>query len=37
MTKGKVVFITGASAGFGHDTAKELLNRGYTVYATAPG
>jgi len=35
MTKGKVVFITGASAGFGHDTAKELLNRGYTVYATA--
>lgn len=35
MSKEKVVFITGASAGFGHDTAKELLHRGYKVYATA--
>lgn len=35
MTEEKVVFITGASAGFGHDTAKELLKKGYTVYASA--
>ncbi|MGL1891290.1 MAG: SDR family NAD(P)-dependent oxidoreductase [Spirochaetaceae bacterium] len=35
MTENNVVFITGASAGFGHDTAKELLNKGYRVYATA--
>lgn len=35
MNNKRIVLITGASAGFGHDTAKELLLRGYTVYATA--
>jgi short-subunit dehydrogenase len=35
MKEKNIVFITGASAGFGHDTARELLKHGYTVYATA--
>ncbi len=30
----KRVFITGASAGFGYDTARALAERGHTVYAT---
>ncbi|MBN2658589.1 MAG: SDR family NAD(P)-dependent oxidoreductase [Spirochaetales bacterium] len=35
MKNKDVVLITGASAGFGHDTARELLKKGYDVYATA--
>ncbi|MBB6479795.1 SDR family NAD(P)-dependent oxidoreductase [Spirochaeta isovalerica] len=35
MKNKDVVLITGASAGFGHDTARELLKMGYDVYATA--
>lgn len=31
----KVVFITGASTGIGHASAKMLLKNGFTVYATA--
>ncbi len=31
----KVVFITGASAGIGYASAKMLLQKGFTVYATA--
>ncbi len=34
MTK-KVVLITGASSGFGKDTALELLKKGYVVYGAA--
>ncbi len=32
---GKVVLITGASAGFGHRAVKELLKQGHIVYAGA--
>ncbi len=31
----KVVLITGASAGIGKATAKELISKGYTVYGAA--
>lgn len=34
-TNKKVVFITGASTGIGHASAKMLLQNGFTVYATA--
>lgn len=30
----KIVLITGASTGFGRDTAETLALRGYTVYAS---
>ena len=33
----KKILITGASAGFGFDTAKALAQRGHTVYATMRG
>ena len=35
MKEKKVVFITGASTGIGHASAKMLLQNGFTVYATA--
>ena len=35
MANGKVAFITGASTGIGHASAKLLLQNGFTVYATA--
>lgn len=31
----KVILITGASSGMGKETAKELIQQGYTVYAVA--
>ncbi len=31
----KTVLVTGASSGIGNETAKKLLNEGYTVYAAA--
>jgi NAD(P)-dependent dehydrogenase (short-subunit alcohol dehydrogenase family) len=34
MTSSKRIFITGASAGFGFDTAKALASAGHTVFAT---
>lgn len=37
MDKSRVVLITGASSGFGKDVAKRLLEKSYTVYATARG
>lgn len=37
MSNNKSVFITGASAGFGYDTARALAERGHTVYATMRG
>ncbi len=35
MTNQKVAFITGASTGIGHASAKKLLENGFKVYATA--
>lgn len=37
MSNSKRVFITGASAGFGHETTKALARKGHTVYATMRG
>jgi NAD(P)-dependent dehydrogenase (short-subunit alcohol dehydrogenase family) len=37
MSDKKKILITGASAGFGFDTAKALAQRGHTVYATMRG
>lgn len=37
MSSAKRVFITGTSAGFGHDVALALARRGHTVYATMRG
>ena len=34
-TMSKVVFITGASSGFGKETAKKLSHLGFTVYGTS--
>src|SRR5215468_9802897 len=33
----KTILITGASSGFGHDTAKTLFRAGHTVYASMRG
>jgi NAD(P)-dependent dehydrogenase (short-subunit alcohol dehydrogenase family) len=33
----KTVLITGASSGFGHDTAETLFRAGHTVYASMRG
>ena len=35
MSTNKVVLITGASSGFGKETASELIKNGYTVYPAA--
>ena len=35
MSTNKIVLITGASSGFGKQTAAELIKKGYTVYAAA--
>jgi len=35
MENQKIVFITGASTGIGHASAKKLLENGFKVYATA--
>jgi NADP-dependent 3-hydroxy acid dehydrogenase YdfG len=35
MTISKAVLITGCSSGIGHETARHLATRGWTVYATA--
>src|SRR5688500_5745413 len=35
MTTSKAVLITGCSSGIGHETARHLAGKGWTVYATA--
>jgi NAD(P)-dependent dehydrogenase (short-subunit alcohol dehydrogenase family) len=35
MTISKTVLITGCSSGIGHETARHLVSKGWTVYATA--
>src|SRR5262245_58394314 len=35
MTVSKAVLITGCSSGIGHETARHLVGKGWTVYATA--
>lgn len=35
MIKPQVIFVTGASSGFGRAIAEELVKRGYTVYGTS--
>jgi NAD(P)-dependent dehydrogenase (short-subunit alcohol dehydrogenase family) len=35
MTISKAVLITGCSSGIGHETARHLASKGWTVYATA--
>jgi NADP-dependent 3-hydroxy acid dehydrogenase YdfG len=35
MSNKQVVLITGASSGMGKETAKTLIEEGYTVYAAA--
>ncbi len=35
MGNQKIAFITGASIGIGHASAKKLLANGFKVYATA--